>query len=307
MLLKHKAVATTVQFNPIAIIFMREILRSRIIGIVSFTLLLVTGCKKEGKDNIKPDWSNASAASLTPKPVALSTHSKGYYEYLPEGYLSDSSGAKYPLIIFFHGGAELGSNASELNKLLTNGPLRLVNDGTLPKSFMVNGQEFRFIIIAPQFTSSDGSFPDEIDAIIEYSKKSYKVDASRIYLTGLSFGGGLCWNYAGRSANYARKIAAMVPIGSYIAENREDFKVDAPRGQNIVAANLPIWSTHNGGDNVCPLSWIVNAHKLVANARPAPRLTILDGNTHGGWEVTYNPGFKENGMNIYEWMLQYRR
>jgi hypothetical protein len=29
--------------------------------------------------------------------------------------------------------------------------------------------------------------------------------------------------------------------------------------------------------------------------------------SHDAWTQTYNPNFKENGLNIYEWMLQYQR
>lgn len=252
-----------------------------------------------------------SAQKLTPKPVKLSAHCWGFYEYLPEGYFSDPSTSKYPLLLFFHGGGEIGEDSAGLSRLLRHGPLKHVVDGSFPKSFTVNGREHKFIILAPQFVSSGNAYPGEIESILEYAKQNYRVDPSRIYLTGLSFGGGLCWNYVGNNTSYARKVAAMVPIAAYINETRPEFKVDAAKAGNIASSGLPVWSTHNSGDNTCPLSWVVNAHALVSNSNPAPdplpRLTIFNSNAHGGWTQTYNPSFKENGLNIYEWMLQYHR
>lgn len=287
--------------------------------VVVAIFLLVAGCKKENaaagsSQNPPPDPvvpPQPSEQKLTPKPVKLSAHCWGFYEYLPEGYFTEPSTTSYPLLIFFHGGGEIGEDSSALSRLLRNGPLKHVKDGSLPKSFTSNGREFKFIIIAPQFVSSGDSYPNEIDAIIEYAKKQYRVDVSRIYLTGLSFGGGLCWNYVGSNSNYSKKIAAMVPIAAYIHEDRSAFKVDAGKAQIIASSNLPVWSTHNSGDNTCPLSWVVNAHNRLSNSNPAPdplpKLTIFNSNSHGGWTQTYNPSFKENGLNIYEWMLQYHR
>lgn len=299
-----------------AITIYKNVLRGFITVMVLFFLM---GCKKETAGvNVRvptptpaPQPIPVSPPTLTAKPVAISAHSKGYYEYLPEGYLTDPANSKYPLMIFFHGGSETGSDSSSLSKLLHNGPLKLAKEGSLPKSFTVNGHTFKFIIIAPQYTSSGNTYPNEIDALIEYAKQKYKVDDSRIYLTGLSYGGGLCWSYVGTSINYAKKIAAMVPIAAYIHEGREEFKVDAIRARNIATSNLPIWSTHNRGDRTCPLSWVTNAYavlnKIDLLQNPLFKLTVFESDMHGGWNQTYNPSFRENDLNIYEWMLQYHR
>jgi hypothetical protein len=42
-----------------------------------------------------------------------------------------------------------------------------------------------------------------------------------------------------------------------------------------------------------------------------PRLTIFDQSTalmkHDAWTRATDPSYRENGMNIYEWMLQFKR
>jgi len=277
---------------------------------ILIALLFLLGCKKEQaikNDTLVPPA--ASPQSLTPRMISLSPHCKGFYEYLPQGYSTDAPGTTYPLMIFLHGGGETGEGA--LDKLLINGPLKLISDSTFPASFTVNNKTYKFIIIAPQFTSSGDPFSEELDAIIEYTKQNYKVDVSRIYLTGLSFGGGVCWNYVGNSSSYAAKIAAMVPIAAYINETREEFKITAAKAQTIASSRLPIWSTHNRNDETCPLPWVTSAYDLLKNSNPPlnpqPRLTVFNVSGHGGWTKTYDPSFKENNRNIYEWMLQYHR
>jgi predicted peptidase len=278
---------------------------------VTIVLALLFGCNKQTPLDIIQTTGPQSPYTLQPKGIALSEHCKSYYEYLPEGYTTSASNTKYPLMIFLHGGLELGNDSTELYKILKHGPLKHVSAGNFPASFTVNGQTYKFIIIAPQFTTSENSFPDEIDNIIEYAKRNYKVDASRIYLTGLSVGAGMAWNYVGKNSNYARKIAAMVPIGSYLQEAKDEFRINNGKAQIIASSNLPMWCTHNDGDDICPLSWEVNAINLVKSfnpsMRPQPKLTVFNAWGHEGWTQTYDPNFKENNMNIYEWMLQYHR
>ena len=274
-------------------------------------LAFLVGCNKQKPIDFIQNPPNQSPYTLKAKGVSLSPHSKGFYEYLPEGYSTSSSNTKYPLMIFFHGGLEIGNDSTELYKILRHGPLKHISNASFPSSFKANGKDYKFIILAPQFTTSENSYPNEIDNIVEYAKQNYKVDASRIYLTGLSFGAGQAWNYVGKNSNYARKIAAIVPTGSYLHEAKDEFKINNGKAQIIASSNLPIWSTHNDGDDICPLSWEVNAINLVKSSnpsiRPQPRLTVFNAWGHEGWTQTYDPNFKENNMNIYEWMLQYQR
>ncbi|MBS1567069.1 MAG: hypothetical protein JST39_21990, partial [Bacteroidetes bacterium] len=50
------------------------------------------------------------------------------------------------------------------------------------------------------------------------------------------------------------------------------------------------------------IAWI-NA----ANPKVAPKRTIFTSNLHDAWTKAQDPNYKENGMNVYEWMLQYAK
>jgi hypothetical protein len=144
---------------------------------------------------------------------------------------------------------------------------------------------------------------NSIEAILNYAIQHYKVDVSRIYMTGLSKGGGYTFDFAGKNAVNANKLAAIVPTAE------ASLPVHA-QARTIAAANLPVWATHNLGDIDISVSY-TNDYINWINEPPAPtplaKKTIFPGNGHDSWTQTYNPEFRENGMNIYEWMLQYQR
>jgi len=237
----------------------------------------------------------------TPRYLSMITNSNAFYEYLPQGYQTESG--TYPLLIFVHGIGELGrGTTTSLPYVLYNGPPRVIKDGKFPNSFKVRGDEFKFIVISPQFISWPTS--TDIKEVIDYAVSHYRVDINRIYLTGLSMGGGVVWEYASNSVAYASRIAGIVPVCGVAPSN-------AQKGQNIASANLPVWATHNDGDGTVEVS---NTHNFIyhinsSNPQPNPlaKKTIFNDDSHDAWSKTYNPDFKENGLNVYEWMLLFRR
>lgn len=230
----------------------------------------------------------------------INANTKGFYEYVPQGYSSGTG--TYPLIIFLHGKGNLGNgDAATLPRVLWNGLPKLIKEGGFPSSFTVAGSTYKFIVISPQFVVWPS--PADVEAVLNYAINRYRVNVNRVYLTGISMGGGAVWDFAGHNSLNANRIAAAVPIcGSSYPE--------AERGRVIAAANLPVWATHNTGDEVVPVS---NTQSYIGyiNTAPAPvpaaRKTIFNALGHNAWTKTYDPAFKEGNRNIYEWMLQYQR
>lgn len=243
---------------------------------------------------------STKAQVQTPRYISMIPHSNAYYEYLPQGY--PEANKKYPLLLFFHG---LGETVpAPMSSLLNIGPCKEINNGTFPTSFTVNGQTFKFIVITPQFTE----WPTETDAdnVINYLVSNYPIDINRIYLTGLSMGGGVVWNYSGNDPAHANRIAAIVPVcgAGYPYQSH---------AQTMAAANLPVWATHNDDDNISPPYYTIDYINYI-NTAPVPPTPLAKKTmfhvtvpTHDAWTKTYDPNFRENGLNIYEWMLQYQR
>ncbi|HVU83233.1 MAG TPA: hypothetical protein VHC50_00240, partial [Puia sp.] len=222
----------------------------------------------------------------------------GFYVGLPTKY--KTSGKKYPLLFFMCGAGVYGNGASDLPKMLKEALPLLLKQKTFPPDFLVNGQHFSFIIMAPQFKV----YPDNPNIIMDaltYAKANYPIDPSRIYLTGIS-NGSEAGGYL--AAAYPSMFAATVPIAG--------IELDTPYVQNMVNANLPVWAFHNNDDEKVDVNTTKDFISVYNSMHPAipARLTLFAPYgtlNHDAWTKAMNPAYKEDGKNMYEWMLQYSR
>ncbi len=239
---------------------------------------------------------NANAQVQTPRYTSATANSGGYYEYLPSGY--NASSQSYPLIVFVHGIGELGSgSAADLPKLLNcwNALPRLIANGQFPASFNVGGQQQGFLVLSPQFKAWPSA--SDINNVINYAVQNYRVNQNRIYVTGLSMGGGATWDFA---AAYPTRAAAVVPICGATWP-------DLTKARAIAAAKLPVWATHNESDPTVTSSYTKDWVSNIVNNGGNAKKTIYPTSGHDAWTKTYDPSYRENNLNIYEWMLQFQK
>ncbi|MFT3947144.1 MAG: T9SS type A sorting domain-containing protein [Agriterribacter sp.] len=225
----------------------------------------------------------------------------GYLESVPNDYTANPT-KKYPLLISLHGIGERGDgSAGVLEKVANIGiPFRL-KKGTFPASFSYGGENFSFIVICPQINGS--SWEASIENIINYAKAHYRVDESRVYLTGLSMGGIYSWIYASKTVERGKGLAAMLLV-------TPGATASASQLSNISSSQLPIWVTNNSGDASNKPAGAIALVNAINNTVPAPPkalLTIFTKSGHDAWTATYDPAFKQDGLNVYEWMLSKKR
>ncbi len=248
--------------------------------------------------------STAVNAQYQQKAVTAPIHATigGYYEALPPGYSTNTS-TNYPLLIFIHGLGEVGNgSAASLPLVLRNGPPKLINQGSFPSSFTVNGKTSSFIVISPQLNGQDFTGGVPINALIDYVVSRYRIDQSRIYVTGLSMGGGVTWNYAG--ALGSNRVTAIAPICGNIPAY-------LGLANEIGRANIPVWAFHNENDGTVTVAntrdWMTKLTAYRPAMNPQPKATIFAASGHDAWSRAYDPNYRENNMNVYEWMLQYSK
>lgn len=231
----------------------------------------------------------------------------GFYDYLPPGYKENPT-KKYPLYIVLQGKSQLGNGSPEQLPWLLGAwgtPPYLINQGKWPGTFTSNGQTFGMIVFTPQYSSDFGA--NDIKDALDYCLSHYRVDESRIYLSGISLGGGALWDYLSSSVDYAKKIAAAVPISGSSGPSQT-------RANTIANAGVPIWATTASKDPVVSpnntIGWVQDINQSPTPPDPRAKLTVfqVDEPTHSeATATTYSLSFKENGLNVYEWMLLYSR
>jgi len=260
--------------------------------------LSLASCKKDNASaedisNNKPETAPAVQTAVSAK---VSANIGGFYQALPARY--DSTTKKYPLLIFLHGVGETGNGTTQISSLLVNAVPKLLNQKTFPPQFTVNGANYSFIVINPQF--STWPQPTDVNAMIDYAVAHYRVDESRIYVSGLSMGGGAAWDYA---AAYPARIAAVVPICGASWPTKDVIG-------NIAKANLPVWAFHNNDDGTVGVNTTITNVDNINSFNPpiTAKKTIWPNGGHDAWTKATNPATRESdGKNMYEWMLQFQR
>lgn len=214
----------------------------------------------------------------------------GYYQYLPKGYDSSTT-KKYPVIFFFHGIGEKGNGTTDLHFLLRNGIPKLIQQG----------HNFPFIIIAPQLRKNHVDwYPFYMNEVVEYARKSLRIDDTRIYITGLSLGGGGAWGYA---EVYPDKVAAVAPVCGHYN--------DPAKACTVYAKNhIPIWAFHGMVDKTVPFDrtrLMIEALKKCSGINPKPIFSAYANTGHDSWTNAYRPDHSLHNPNLYEWFLQHQK
>ena len=249
-----------------------------------------------------PVPSSPPTGSPTPWPAGIAAHPAGsagndvgVLSYMPPGYEDDD--ADWPLLVFLHGSEEYGDGSeAQMRKVLANGIPTTIAAGEWPA-------ELPFIVLMPQYSFAEANGPcalnDEIESVIEWADRTYRIDRSRIYLTGISCGAIGVLDYLASSQE--RRVAATVPISSAPYEG-PDAGARVRGGCSI--ARTPTWFFHGALDDIVPVHYVQNAVKeLRACTDPRPKvlkLTVYPDADHDSWSRTYDGSA---GHDIYGWLL----
>lgn len=222
-----------------------------------------------------PKQTRAPEGRQTPQP-AVSPAGYPYQLFVPRGY--DMSGRQqWPLMIFLHGSGERGA---DIEKVKAHGPPQMV--ATHPGFPM---------LLASPLLETDGDWDTaKLNALVASLRKAYRVDPSRIYLTGLSRGGHATWRWAAERPDL---FAAIAPV--------------AGRGDPTVACtlkDLPVWAFHGDNDDIVrPVGSfaMVEAIRQCPALAVQPRLTVYPATNHNSWDQAYGEDI------LYRWFLEQRR
>ncbi len=190
-----------------------------------------------------------------------------YLLHLPRDYAAHES---WPLVLFLHGSGERGTDIELVKK---HGPPKLASQG----------KDFPFVLVSPQCPKGAIWQPIALEALLDDVIERYRIDQSRIYVTGLSMGGFGTWAWARHSP---RRFAAIVPI----CGGGETYWADRLK-------EIPAWVFHGARDTAVPIK---RSEEMVAAIKKAGgniRFTIYPMAEHDSWTETYN-----NPM-LYQWML----
>ena len=268
-----------------------------------------------------------------------------YFISLPPTY-TDSPDKRWPLVLFLHGAGESQRSSGESYTTLRHGipkiilaydklksgqgttvetPLAPRFEGRNPNKGKTNAVDLasmpvneevaalvaeNFITVTPSLDLSRGGYgwnATVLAALLDEIEALYRVDPSRIHVTGFSMGGYGTWSLALQCPD---RFASLVPI----CGGADKIRVK-------ILKHVPHWVHHGQLDDIIPLrasQEIVSAlQKARDESRAIPdsekkpsdvlgaddsdlQFTIYPDATHDCWTVTY-----EN-IEVWKWMLAKR-
>jgi predicted peptidase len=235
----------------------------------------------------------ASSVSLALRPEGtVEGAPQGYVEYLPPSY---QDAAVSPLLVFLH--------SLELNGGGTEAALEVFTERNL--TGLISRDRWPadrpFIVLAPQHDGAGHpACPTvaEVDAFLAFALAHYKVDPTRVYLTGTSCGALAGWDYLGEHTNEV--VAAAVMIAG---DGRTAF-----RETGCDLGRVSIWAFHGEFDRtVVPAGSVDPINALGACTDPQPvdvRVTIIPEGGHEIWDSVYSG---DTGDDVYGWMLSHQK
>ncbi len=217
-----------------------------------------------------------------------------YRYYIPESYTT--SAAKLPLFLYMHGNGSRGSdntthvttNGAALNNEVFNSQYECImlapQCAKSPKQWVTNyagSAEFASEIESGEFES--GEYLNAAIELLDYFLNTYRVDTTRVYVTGSSNGGGATWSL---TARFPYVFAAAVPLAG--AKTYDGVNEIAPR-----YAHQNIWTFHGDADKTLP----VDATRALVNAiKAAGSTTITYTELAGGGHNIWSQAASTSGL-----------
>jgi predicted peptidase len=221
----------------------------------------------------------------TPKTFSFKSNKTAdikYLLFLPKGYEAQKD-KQWPLVMFLHGAGERGT---DIWRVAIHGPPKVA----------AKHPEFPFIIVSPQCPDDQIWDKEALAGLLDQVQKDYRVDAARVYLTGLSMGGYGTWDLG---LSYPERFAAIAPIcggGNTIGV------LLMPPAKREALKSLGIWVFHGAKDDVVPPSEskrMIEALKRLGIDKV--KLTEYPEAGHDAWSETYN------NPQFFEWLLEHKR
>lgn len=212
-----------------------------------------------------------------------------YALYVPPGLNSAGQGRKYPLVIALH--AE-ESNA-EIGLMRVFGQNTRVADGSLAPLRLFRPRDVDFLVASPLARGTmgfEGIAERDVYDVLADVERRFPVDEDRVYLTGVSMGGGGALRLALTRPDVWAAVAVVCG--------------DVPPGIEWLAGNalhLPVRLFHGDLDPLVPAESSRQWQRRLLDLGVPAEYIEYPAVRHNAWDNAYRGGA------IFEWFSQFQR
>jgi len=249
------------------------------------SLSLLTGCLGFREVTARPTGNQTDSLTGNYWQAGYSKRSKlNYVITFPASY--NETGSGYPLILFLHSQAERGENIS----LLVDNEFK---GSDLLAPVALKEKNFPFITISPLCPKHWGwpVIDRRLNRLLKDVTKKYRINTSKIYLTGVSMGGMGTWSLA---MDHPHWFAAIAPISGGIM-----FPMTIMRPRSI--RNIPVWAFHDRYDKTIPIRFEESKVNRLIKAGGNVRYTVSETGKHEIWTEIYSR------PDLFNWFLGFEK
>jgi poly(3-hydroxybutyrate) depolymerase len=234
-----------------------------------------------------------------------------YAVYIPRNYTRSRT---YPMLVSLHGATS--NHRINMRRVFGFGNQPGESDYEATRN-EVELPQVDFIVVSPygrgETAGYNGIAEQDVLRVMADVQKSYNIDPDRVYLTGLSMGGGGTWHIGLR---YPDKFAAIVPVCGvadvdislkHSAPSKYDqllFSLTGPSAITENAGNLAVFIYHGDMDESVPVEAsrrMAEKFKGLGWLGENVHYYELPGVKHSVWDLSYRDG------NIFKILSPIRR
>ncbi len=231
-----------------------------------------------------------------------------YSLYVPEVYTSEK---QWPLVVMLHGA--WSNHHLALRRVFGLSNKRGENDFQAKRS-MPELPDVPYLVVAPngyETMSYEGFAEKDVFTVMDEVSSMFNVDFNRVYLTGLSMGGGGTFKIGLR---HPGMFAAIAPVCGYVyASVRVDPEEQGPPSKEKIedafapieiaenALHLPIKMMHGDADGAVPVTHSETMHEKLQELGYQSELEVYPGVGHDAWV----PGYEDD--RIFDWFSKFER
>lgn len=221
----------------------------------------------------------------------LASKSLPYLEYLPANY--NTSGEKYPVLIYFHSEAAKGLDTLDLVR--QEGPFYFMDQQNENFCFTINGQEKCFIVIAPQVEVGKGFFKGKVNALYNEILSAYHSDTSQIYISGYDDGANGMLTRLLDAENNPNRFAGIAAAGARISTSLDPTAIGALQPK--------FWMAHSNTDNQYPISQARSFYNDLIASNPAKDTFFVTYNNETQIQTMFKAFDPADSGSFYHWLF----
>ena len=199
-----------------------------------------------------------------------------YSAFIPKGYSADNE-KSWPLLIAMHG---TGDHEHTVHELLTG--------SAYTQMLKYTSDKYPMITVIPHCPEDQMHWSAVlVKELIDSVSRKYRVDPTRIYLTGYSMGG---YGTYATAIEYPELFAAIAPVCGWSDPE------DAARLKHV-----PVWAFHGDADPLVPWKMSRAMVETIKKAGGETKWTLYPGFGHNAWDASFGD------PALYEWFLRHSK